>query len=944
MPALGALPLEGRGPTGPAAWGWGAAKEEAKMFARTRLGTKLLLAFLAVGIVPFAAVGLYSLHSASQALSRQAYHQLESVRQIKKSQVQRFFAERRSDLGVLVETVSALTQQTFQKLAVVQQLKKDALERLFAKMTRDAMVLAGSDKVLNLYHQLRAYAVEAGVSPRGRFPVASASYQTIYHRHLPFFRQCVRGYGYYDFFLIDAATGQVMFTVARESDLGANLKNGKLRDQGLARLWRKVIQRAKPAVEDFSPYSPSRGQQAAFIGAPVRDRGGRLVAVAALQIPTRPIRHIVEQRQGLGRTGESYLVARVEGRHLLRSHPRVMGGGRLAIGHDLSDQAPEYVKKALDGRSGNGIFPGAHRQPQFVTYDPLDIPGLHWALVSKVNCEEILAGKLPGQDKDFFAKYIAQYGYYDLFLIAPDGFCFYTVAREPDYHTNLVEGKYAATNLGALVRRVIRTRSFAMADFAPYAPSQGEPACFMAQPVIQKGRLALVVALQISLEAINAMMMQRAGLGKTGETYLVGPDKLMRSDSYLDPEHHSVKASFAHPARGKVDTEAVRQALAGITGEKPIVDYNGNPVLSAFCPVEVAPGITWALMAEIDQAEAFAPVYRLRWVMLLIAAAGILAIVTVALLMGRTIARPISRAVEGLTTGAEEVAAAAEQVSSASQSLAQGASQQAASLEQTSASMEQMAAMTRNNAHSAQRAAASRTQASQALQEANQLMEQTAAAMAEIESAGKQTSRIIKTIDEIAFQTNLLALNAAVEAARAGEAGAGFAVVAEEVRSLALRAAEAAKNTAELIEGSVNNIKRGAELVEQTRLAFAAAREHNHKVGELVAEIAAATSQQAQGIDQINRAVSEMDKVTQRVAASAEESAGASEQLNAQAETMREMVRELVALVQGGRNHAPALTAAPRPRLLPQPEANPQAREAALAPNQIHGEGTPRFW
>jgi methyl-accepting chemotaxis protein len=571
--------------------------------------------------------------------------------------------------------------------------------------------------------------------------------------------------------------------------------------------------------------------------------------------------------------------------------------------------------------------------------------------VSKVSTEEVLATKLPGEDQDFFAKYIAKYGYYDLFLIAPNGFCFYTVAREPDYHTNLVNGKYASTNLGALVRRVIRTRRFGLADFAPYAPSKGEPACFMAQPVIQKGKLALVVALQISLKAVNAVMQQRAGLGQTGETYLVGPDKLMRSDSYQDPKHHSVKASFADPARGKVDTEAVRQALAGRSGEKVIIDYHGNPVLSAYTPVSVGDGVTWALVAEIDQAEAFAPIYRLRWVMLFIGVAGILAIVAVALLMGRAIGRPISRAVEGLTAGANQVAAAAEQVSSASQSLAQGASQQAASLEETSSSMEQMASMTRQNADNAQMAASSRTEAFKALQEANQLMEQTAAAMAEIKSAGEETSRIIKTIDEIAFQTNLLALNAAVEAARAGEAGAGFAVVADEVRNLAIRAAEAAKNTAELIEGSVNNINRGADLVERTRQAFATAREHNHRVGELVDEIAAATSEQAQGIDQINRAVAEMDKVTQQVAASAEESASASEELSAQAETMRTMVRELVALVQGSRNHlpTPALTAGPQPRLLPQPEATaqdhfiPQAKEAALPADQNHREGVPSF-
>jgi methyl-accepting chemotaxis protein len=176
--------------------------------------------------------------------------------------------------------------------------------------------------------------------------------------------------------------------------------------------------------------------------------------------------------------------------------------------------------------------------------------------------------------------------------------------------------------------------------------------------------------------------------------------------------------------------------------------------------------------------------------------------------------------------------------------------------------------------------------------------------MEEISKAGDETSKIIKTIDEIAFQTNLLALNAAVEAARAGEAGAGFAVVADEVRNLAMRAADAAKNTAELIEGTLKRVKDGSALVNTTNGAFAEVADRTAKVGELVSEIAAASNEQAQGIDQVNTAVAEMDKVVQQNAASAEESASASEEMSAQAEQMKGMVGELVALVGGSGNGA----------------------------------------
>ena len=173
--------------------------------------------------------------------------------------------------------------------------------------------------------------------------------------------------------------------------------------------------------------------------------------------------------------------------------------------------------------------------------------------------------------------------------------------------------------------------------------------------------------------------------------------------------------------------------------------------------------------------------------------------------------------------------------------------------------------------------------------------------MQEISKASEETSKIIKTIDEIAFQTNLLALNAAVEAARAGEAGAGFAVVADEVRNLAMRAADAAKNTAALIEGTVKKVSDGTALVKTTNDAFKEVAGSTAKVGELVGEIAAASTEQAQGIEQVNIAVTEMDKVTQQNAATAEESASASEELNAQAEEMKSFVADLAAMVGGNR-------------------------------------------
>lgn len=171
--------------------------------------------------------------------------------------------------------------------------------------------------------------------------------------------------------------------------------------------------------------------------------------------------------------------------------------------------------------------------------------------------------------------------------------------------------------------------------------------------------------------------------------------------------------------------------------------------------------------------------------------------------------------------------------------------------------------------------------------------------MAEISRASEATAKIIKTIDEIAFQTKLLALNAAVEAAQAGEVGAGFAVVADEVRNLAMRAADAARNTADLIEGTVIKVNDGAGIVNRAKGVFAEVATSATKVAALVGEIANASSEQARGVEQINMAVSELDKVVQKNVSNAEESAAASEEMNAQAEQMKLVVAELTALVNG---------------------------------------------
>jgi methyl-accepting chemotaxis protein/methyl-accepting chemotaxis protein-1 (serine sensor receptor) len=315
------------------------------------------------------------------------------------------------------------------------------------------------------------------------------------------------------------------------------------------------------------------------------------------------------------------------------------------------------------------------------------------------------------------------------------------------------------------------------------------------------------------------------------------------------------------------------------------------------------------------------------WIMLGVSAvAGTL----LAFFLIRGINKALTRAATELNDGSQQVASAAAEVSSSSQSLAHGASEQAASLEETSASTEEITSMVRRNAENSRSAAGLVKGAAELVTTANHNLEQMVGSMQEINSSSDKISKIIKVIDEIAFQTNILALNAAVEAARAGEAGKGFAVVADEVRNLAQRCAQAAKDTAALIEESIHKSIDGKGKLDLVGKAIHDITENVTQVKKLVDEVNLGSEEQARGIEQIAKAISQMEQVMQKNAASAEESASASEELNAQAASMSEVVRKLNELVGGGGRSSHAW-APERPRGQRRPLAAVSAKRSAPA-------------
>jgi methyl-accepting chemotaxis protein len=523
--------------------------------------------------------------------------------------------------------------------------------------------------------------------------------------------------------------------------------------------------------------------------------------------------------------------------------------------------------------------------------------------------------------------FLDRFGYYDIFLVHPDtGHIVYSVFKELDFATSLKSGPYAQTNFAEAFRRANSATSsdtVVFTDLKTYFPSYEAPAGFVASPIFRAGHKIGVLIFQFPLDSLNAIMKTRAGMGQSGETYLVGSDLLMRSDSYLDPDNHSVVASYKHPEKGKVDTEAVHQAINGKSGEGIIIDYNGNRVLSAYAPLTFD-GLKWALLAEIDETEAFAAVKALQWVAMVVTLVGIASILAVALLITRSITRPVQSVVANLTDLAQgegdltarlrvdtqdeigqlssrfnefmdklhamikdiiqgietlstsstelsaisqQLSANSEQTSGKSETVATAAEEMSTNMSSVSASMEETSTNTAMVASAAEQMTATIDEIAKNAEKAravsDQAVQQTGEAGEQMSSLGlaaEAIGKVTETITEISEQTNLLALNATIEAARAGEAGKGFAVVANEIKELAKQTAEATLDIRSQIDGIQGSTANTVSSIKRIADVINQVSEGVGTIATAVEEQSVSTKEIAENISQISGGIGEVNE------------------------------------------------------------------------------------
>lgn len=562
---------------------------------KTGLGirSKLMIWMLVVALVPLIIVGYTSYNQSSKALIRESFSSLASIRDLQKKGLEDYFAERTKNLQELNKTAELIQQAIISRLVSIRDLKKRELEAFLDQNLTLIKGFASSPLQKETFSRL--------VSADGS-PVDTVNFTKFYKKWMQDHK--------FSSVILAEKSGKVLFSNDKFVRTGMSLKTKKDTPEYTA--FSKGQKQG--SFTDFSPSSLRKDEITAYFSTPLKINGA-VKGVFLFRITDEVIDEVLKGGTELGGSGDILLVGRDR---MLRSNSVYFEEKVLVNPAYLVDT--EAVDQAFEGKDGAMSIIDFRGEHVLSAYTPIDFAGVKWALFVEFDQIKAMAVEMQDTGSDFFATFRETYDLGDIYLITPDGFILYTVGHKPDFETNILTGPYAESGLNNVVVNVLKNKDISLSDFNRYEPSDNVPAAFIASPLLQNNEVSMIVAMQLRVDPINAIMRGFSGNSETGDAYIVGPDQLFRSDSLHLEKYNDVKATILNPAV-KVNTTPVQEALAGKSGTAVTRNANGTEVLASWTPFSLR-GLHWALVNEISKNEIFQPISRLFKLLTLFTAAG----------------------------------------------------------------------------------------------------------------------------------------------------------------------------------------------------------------------------------------------------------------------------------------------------------------------------------
>ncbi|MBF0622563.1 MAG: response regulator [Magnetococcales bacterium] len=600
-------------------------------------------------------------------LREEGFNKLIAVRETKKSAVERYIQNIINQIITFSEQQTAVTAMKAFDRDYKQIIKQNALSNEQLSQMRTALDNYFSGQFLKAYHKkngtdknpippafaqatpetiaLQYHYITANPFPLGhKDQLNRATDQSHYSQTHEHFHESIRNYmerfGYYDIFLVEPEDGNIVYTVRKELDFGTSLKHGPMAHSNIAHAFNQAVQsenRDFIAMVDFDQYWPSYNAPAGFIASPIFD-GDKKSGVVIFQFPITLLNKIMTERSGLGKTGETYLVGpdkRMRSDSFLDpTHRSVEASFRNPDQGYLNTEA---TTSALSGQSAAKVITDYNGNPVLSAWSPLNSAGLNWALVAEIDVSEAFV-PIDKKNHTYLEQLARLYGFQDLLLINPDGHIFYSVANNSDLYTNLFTGNLRDSSLANLVGDVVKRKNYGLADLMPYAPADNHLTFFTAHPIVRDNVVELIVAVAMPENFMDTIAQRREGMGKSGETYLLG--RLNNTISLRS------NRTIGHGMVGEtLDETLLGYDIDYVSTKTTIINHRNEHYLIRQDPLNIA-GLNWSIIATISLDEIQSPIQTLRTNIILTSLILIVLIVTLAYLTAEGIVRPVKRLIQ----------------------------------------------------------------------------------------------------------------------------------------------------------------------------------------------------------------------------------------------------------------------------------------------------------